>query len=456
MEWPLIGRQPDLDRAARLVESGAGIALLGPAGVGKSRLLHELAGQAEKSGRVIVGAIASEATRSIPFAPFVELLPGGPTQDRLSMLGAARASLETRSRNGDVFLSVDDAHHLDETSLAFLVSVVASGSANVVLTARTGEPMEPELIDLWTNGVIARVDLAPLERGHVRLLVEAVLGVIDDELANELWRLTEGNPLVLHELIEGAAGETIQEVDGVWRSTGSLTESPRLFDLVTSRLNAMPDQLRPAMDMVAMASPLPYPKAEVVLAEDLATLEDRGLVVAVDTDEGPAVVPAHPLYSEILKSHLGDARVRTACRRLVRGAIETGGRIDPVRIALWQEGTGAVESADLAIGGAREALVRHDPALAQRLLEPLDPDDDRVGVLLGRSLSYQQQFAAAEEALALRQPLDQGLLGEIVSIRAQNLGFGLGRIEGHETYWSERPLLCGTRTCALASSTSGP
>ncbi len=411
-----------------LVESGAGIALLGPAGVGKSRLLHELAGQAEKSGVAVVRAVASETMRTIPFAPFLELLPGDPTQDRLAMLGAARAALETRGADSGTLITIDDAHHLDEASLSFLVSVVSSRVANVVLTARAGEQMGADLVDLWTNGVIARIDLAPLERADADALIAAVLGPVAPDLADELWRLTEGNPLLLHEVIEGAVGQTIERRDDVWVMTGTLTESARLSDLVSSRLGALPDRLRAAMDVVAVSSPLPYPLAEEVLSDELADLEDRGLVVSVDTEDGPALVPAHPLYGEILESHLGDARSRRAHRRLVEGAHAADGVVDPVRAALWQENSGWIEFVELAVNGAREALVRHDPALAQRLLEPLGTADDHIAVLLGRSLSYQRQFAAAEEALAGREPGDPLLLGELVSIRAQNLAFGLGEI----------------------------
>ena len=42
MDWELVGREREFGRARGLLESGTGVALLGPAGVGKSRLLQEL------------------------------------------------------------------------------------------------------------------------------------------------------------------------------------------------------------------------------------------------------------------------------------------------------------------------------------------------------------------------------------------------------------------------------
>jgi len=429
VQWPLIGREAALGQAMGLVESGTGIAILGPAGVGKSRLLQDLVGWADSSGIAVIRAVASVSTRSIPFAPFVGLLPGDPTPDRLAMLGAALSALEDRAGSHGVLLAIDDAHHLDESSLAFLVSAVTSGTAIIALTARTGERMESDLVDLWTNGVIARVDVGPLDRDDTRVLVESTLGAVAPELDAELWRLTEGNPLILHELIEGTVGISIEKDErDVWNLTGSLIESPRLSDLVTTRLRAVPDKLRPAMDMVAVGAPLPWAIAEAAVGERVAELEERGLVAGSGTSGDRKLVAAHPLYGEILKMHIGETRTRAAYRRLVQAATRVDPIPDPLQVALWQRDSGQLVSAELAMAGARAALVRHEPGLTEELLRPLDTEDDQVALLLGRALSYRQRFAEAEEILAGRTPSDPEAIGEIASIRAQNMGFGLGDV----------------------------
>lgn len=429
MQWPLIGREAALGQAVGLVESGTGIAILGPAGVGKSRLLHELVGRAENAGTAVIRAVASVSTRSIPFAPFVGLLPGGPTPDRLAMLGAALTALEDRAGSHGVLLAVDDAHHLDESSLAFLTSASTSGVAIIALTARTGEPMKSDLVDLWTNGVIARIDVGPLDRDETRVLVESTLGAVTPELEAELWRLAEGNPLILHELIEGTVGISIEKDEkDEWHLTGSLAESPRLSDLVKSRLRALPAELRPAMDMVAVGAPLPWHVAVAAVGDRVADLEDQGLVTGSGTSWDRKLVAAHPLYGEILKAHVGEARSRAAYRTLVDAAIQVDQIPDPLQVALWQRDSGKLVSPELAMTGAHAALVRHEPGLTEELLRPLGPEDDQVALLLGRALSYRQRFAEAEEILAGREPSDPEVLGEIASIRAQNMGFGLGDV----------------------------
>lgn len=78
MAWELVGRDATLAHARELVESGASVALLGPAGVGKSRLLQEVLDQVDAATLPTSRITATEATRSIPFAPFASLVPTAP------------------------------------------------------------------------------------------------------------------------------------------------------------------------------------------------------------------------------------------------------------------------------------------------------------------------------------------------------------------------------------------
>lgn len=431
MQWPLVGREAALEQGLELVESNTGIAVLGAAGVGKSRLLHELTDRADRTGRAVVNTGASASTRTIPFGPFVELLPGGPTPDLLAMLGAARATLESRAGPRGVLLAVDDAHHLDEASLAFLTSVVSSGLATVAVTVRTGEDMASDLVDLWTNGVIERVDLAPLGRESTRLLVEETIGVAADDLHDELWRLSQGNPLVLHEVLEGAMEQSVRRTaDGPWELSGSLSGSDRLADLVLSRLRSLPDEQRQAIEIVALGSPLPLPLAAEIIGDSLGALEEKGLVEVRESLGASVATPSHPLYGEITKEHTGEVRSRSTYRILASWALALDVDIDPLRVALWQRDSGELISEDIAIAGASAALVRHAPALTEDILEALNRNDDRVAVLLGRSLSYRHRYEEAEDLLAgRRHPADPVLATEIASIRGQNLAFGLQEID---------------------------
>ena len=81
---PIVGRDQDLDRltaAAGIAPAGGSealgglVVLSGDAGMGKTRLLAELAARAGDDGwRVVVGHCLGEAGSTLPYLPFVELL----------------------------------------------------------------------------------------------------------------------------------------------------------------------------------------------------------------------------------------------------------------------------------------------------------------------------------------------------------------------------------------------
>ena len=429
MQWPLIGRESDLDHAIGLVEAGTGLALLGQAGVGKSRLLHELGDRAEQSGKAVVRTVATESTRSIPFAPFVELLPEVPSQDRLVVMGMALATLRERNRGRGLLLTVDDAHHLDSSSLAILIQAVSSGAATVCMTARSGERMEPDLVDMWTNGVIHRLDVPSLTFEQLGELVSSALGDSEPGLNEELWRLTHGNPLVLHELIEGAVDISLQRDDtGVWRAVGPLARSARLGDLVRSRVASLPQSTLSAMEVIALGAPMPVSLATRAGDGQLAELEAAGLIQVTRQADAPVVVPAHPMYGEIMVENMPKTVRASAFARLVAAATAEPGDIDPVRVALWQLESEKVVSAELAVAGASAALNRHDPGLAERLVRPVGTSDPKAALVLSRALSYQQRWQEAEEVLGGMDDLPGEIAGEWASVRAQNLAFGLGRV----------------------------
>ncbi len=439
VKWPLTGRESDLGRCMDLIQSGTGVALLGPAGVGKSRLLHELGDKAESTGMPVIRVVAAESTRSIPFAPFVELLPGVPTQDRLVMVGRALETLQARSAPTGLVLAVDEAHNLDEGSLALLINAVNNGLTSVVLTARSGETMPSDLVDMWTNGVLQRIDLDPLDREATRAMLHARLGPVDDELGDEVWRLSQGNPLLVHELIEGAIGKTIERnADGTWVQAGTVATSPRLADLLNSRLATLPESTRWAMELVAIGAPVSLETLSMAAADELAELDNRGLVRTMPgISGGTKVLPAHPMYGEILTANVGADRFRRANRVLVKAAIDAGRLGDALQVAMWQHHCGEIIDQELALAGATEALIRHDPGLAERLIGTMNTDDARVAVILGRSLSYQQRFEEAEEVLSGSFVGDPDLLGELASVRGQNLAFGLVRIDEARTVINE-------------------
>lgn len=430
MEWPLTGRDEELEAAVQTVESGKGVALLGGAGVGKSRLLHEVIDRLAGPGVSTYRAISTDSTRSVPFAPFAPFLPDGQTSDRTDLfrhvLGSMREMADTRR----LVLAFDDAQHLDEGSLGMVTTIIATGAATVCLTARTGQPMRADLVDLWTDGVIERMDLAPLDETRTRRLIEATLGEVDGSLVQTLWKMADGNPLVLHELVEGAVGGAIQrDESGVWRLQGALAQSPRLVDLVRARGEQIPPDLRHALELVSVGTPLPIEILEVAAGKDeVAALEEVRLITCERIGGQVMVRPAHPLHGEILKENLGETRRRRANGELVAAAAGRTELIDELILAVWQRDSGSIESEAIAARGGIIALSRHDAALAEELVRPIADRSPAGGLVLGRALTFQQRYQEAEEVFAALVSTDPEVAGELASARAYNLAFGLGQV----------------------------
>jgi predicted ATPase len=76
---PLVGRADELDALEQVLDEldrgppGA-IELVGELGIGKTRLLRELAARAELRGHLVLSGSASELERELPFSVFVHAL----------------------------------------------------------------------------------------------------------------------------------------------------------------------------------------------------------------------------------------------------------------------------------------------------------------------------------------------------------------------------------------------
>src|SRR5512132_642847 len=76
---PLVGRADELETLAQVLDEldrgpPAAIELVGEAGIGKTRLLSELAARAELRGHLVLSGSASELERELPFSVFVHAL----------------------------------------------------------------------------------------------------------------------------------------------------------------------------------------------------------------------------------------------------------------------------------------------------------------------------------------------------------------------------------------------
>lgn len=194
----------------------------GEPGIGKTALLGDAADRAAVEGMAVLSARGVESEAEVPFGGLLELLrPALDALDRLPapqaaalhgalglgprleasrfLVGAATLGiLEAHAERRPLLVLVDDAHWLDEASLAAIVFAARRLLADpiaVVLAVRSGETAWLERTGL------PQMDLGGLD-SHA---ASALLGRHGDEpiaagLAEQLHRATRGNPLALVEL----------------------------------------------------------------------------------------------------------------------------------------------------------------------------------------------------------------------------------------------------------------
>jgi DNA-binding CsgD family transcriptional regulator len=363
LRWPFLGRESELDEVAQALATRQGVVLAGDAGVGKSRLLGEAVERAAASGLRVLHVRATRSSGVVPLGAFAPLLP---VDDATASLVRAREAILARE---PAILAIDDAHVLDDASAALAHQLVTQDGVRVLATVRRGEDVPDAIVGLWKDGLCERLDLAPLTRGALdRLVVAALGGPVDARFQHLMWSRSLGNVLYARELL-GAAVETgaLTEAGGIWTLTGPFTAPPRLRELIAGRLQGLWPAERTALDLLALAEPLPLDLlSEIAGGDSLEALEERGLLVVDESGRVDARL-SHPLLADVLLDALGPIRRRRLLRKLV-AAVSAGPL--PVeagdRVVRWRIDAGLdVSPGELLTTARRYALV--DAPLAEAL-----------------------------------------------------------------------------------------
>lgn len=437
--WPLIGRGSELEAVAAAIgrPDVSGVVLAGLAGVGKTRLGTECLAIAEKAGFTTARAIATSAVASIPLGALAPLLPDDPRpQARADALQRATRALSQRNHDAPFMLLVDDAHLLDPASAAVVHQLALAREVFIVVTVRVGEDTPDTVASLWKDDLAIRVDVSPLTQDDVGELVRRVLGgEVDGATRSQLFRLSEGNPLFLRELVVGAldAG-LLTNRDGVWSLWTQVVSSPRLIELVEARVAGLADGPRRALEVVAFGEPLQLDLLLAIAdADDVEALERLNLVSVSDDATLVAVRLAHPLHGEILRAHMPKLRAMAVQRRLAETfAADTAPRAeDALRVAVWSLEGGADVAPDLLLAAARQAHIAHDAALAERLARAAHASSggpaatQLLGEVLGDVGRHDEAVEALRAGLAEASSADD--LALIAMTLTDSLYWGLGR-----------------------------
>src|SRR5262245_38089159 len=255
---PLIGRDKEVDRLTQALANacashGQTIALLGEAGIGKTRLITALQEATARRGAQALIGRSYETERLLAFGPWVQALreagivegrgldglgagwiadlsylfpelrqpewplPSEPIE-ALRLFDAMAKLVKSLAARQPLVLVLEDLHWADEMSVrlfSFLGRRLKGRRILLVGTVREEEldgasPVRRMLTELSQEERLIRLALAPLSREHARVLVRNLAkGSRADEaslagLEDRVWTLSEGNPFVIVESLREA------------------------------------------------------------------------------------------------------------------------------------------------------------------------------------------------------------------------------------------------------------
>ena len=262
--------QGALDRVAR-ERIAERIVIVAPPGVGKSRLLTELAAAVRPTAAVRVARVRPQATA--PYETVAQLFAGvdadllpaamadaGVSPERAAVIGEevrrlAMPSAQPTGQSGDLAAErearfdawstaldaisdrpelwlVEDVHWAGGDLLAFLDHAGRVKTRHGRLVVATARPSLLESASAWSD--TDRIDLEPLPTGDAEALVVALIGnALPEALLSKVVERSDGTPLFIEELIRtwASVGVLVARRDGLdarraARGGAAATDSP--------------------------------------------------------------------------------------------------------------------------------------------------------------------------------------------------------------------------------------
>src|SRR3989441_3171932 len=314
----LVGRDAEIslleDALLAALRGDGGVVIVGgEAGMGKTRVVSELATRARRSGCVVVSGACSEAELSLPYLPFLEAIgnhlakedvsalrerlgtaagelaqlfpqmgsaaPAGndAQQAKLRLFESILLLLRDAARSGALLLILEDLQWADPATrelLDYATRRLRSTNVLILATYRTDEmhrkPALLPTIEGWRrSGQVHLIELKALGPPEVADIVCSIFeeAQVSEEFRDFLHDRSEGNPFVIEEMLRDAIdrGDILRR-EGGWnrRALGEMRIRRTVRDTTLHRLERL------SRDEVAVLS-----AASVVgRSFDLGTLAD--------------------------------------------------------------------------------------------------------------------------------------------------------------------------------------
>ena len=375
---PIVGRHRELDRVQEAMgEAATGqgqiVFVVGPMGIGKTRLVEEALAEARHQGFTVLVGRTPAAGSGLAYAPLLSafggilrsldpdaqealvgdlphlgrlwpelrLPPPAPVQDadleRALLYEAVARLLERLSAQSPVLLFIDDLHWADAPSLGLLGYLVPTIAASPLALAGTYRPegvlenkaLRQFVTNARRSGAVTELTLKGLGSDDVAEMAAGILGDAPPQSVLELSARAAGTPLFVEALIRGLvdAGSLVR-TDGGWALTGDHSKAlpQSVQDLVVDRLDLLAPEERSTVELIAHgAQGLPHDlleRAGGLDSDELLTvvrrLAEAGLLVQEDAGTEVNYRLGHPLIQEVAAAELPAVASRRVHARLAR------------------------------------------------------------------------------------------------------------------------------------------
>lgn len=463
--WPTIARASLVNELAdrSLTPPARAQLISGSPGLGKSTVAGHVTAELTRRGKRVVSLVGVAQLRDVPAAALAPVLAGW---DAGSAAVSSEESIGERvhrfvsavgSRAADHVLAIDDASLLDDLSAGVVYQLVRVFGLPTIMTDRADVPLNGALGRLEDEGLVEHSPLPPLHPSEITDVLEAYLGghVNPDSMAR-LVRASQGNPLVLREIVT-----TAEKQGGVHRGRFGVEiehrgVTPRALDTARRQLSALEASQRELAEMLALSQPWPEALARRIDEHALDALLAASHVSVSGAGPRPLVRLAHPLVTEALladldhsrRTHLvrraasslrstGDPDDRRAAIHLLpedevdadelewaaRAAASTGDFETALRLARAAEQRSATFGSTLTVAIALSALGEDAEQSFQRAIARAGSDADRslATLRLGQHVAYRLRDPAAAVRLAGAALDELGGSAEATALEAETV-----------------------------------
>ena len=396
LDAPLVGRERERARLAGDFELAVAerachlVTLLGPAGVGKSRLVAEFISDVGSSADVL-RARCLHYGEDITYWPLVEILARLGVESE-TVIGASPAEtqlafrklLEARAAERPQLVVFDDIQWAEELFLDLIEHVADWSRDSPILLLCIARPELLEIRPNWGGGKLnaTTVLLEPLSADDCEQLVDELTGdtEIDADARRRIIAAADGNPLFLEEMLAMAAEDR----------GGEVVVPPTIQALLQARLDRLAASERDVIGRGAVEGEVFHRGVIQELAPEAAR---DGVPTNLQTLVRKDVIrPEHPVFADDDAFRFRHLLIRDAAY----DSLPKETRADlHERFAAWLEEHGGLVELDEIVGYHLEQAYRNR--------EALDVSDSRLP-RLGRR-------AADHLAQAGRGALSRGDLG---------------------------------------------